>query len=58
VLLNMSGGALHVLPRAVQCIDMPAAGGERTGLGLAVSGRGLQVGPQEIQPQARASAQE
>ena len=45
-------------PCALQRIDVPAPGGERSGLGLTVTDRGLQVGPQEIEARARAGAQE
>src|ERR1700688_161658 len=37
------GRALHVLPRAAQCIEMPAARGERPGLGIDVAGAQLEV---------------
>src|ERR1700733_15049083 len=39
------GGVLHMRPRALQRVDVPAPGGERSGLGLTVTDRGLQVNP-------------
>ena len=37
------GGILHMLPRTAQGVEMPAPGGERTGVEFPVSGRRFQV---------------
>src|ERR1700679_381381 len=51
------GSALHMLAGAAQGVEMPAPGGECTGVEFPVSGRRFQVTAQQLQASASSSTQ-